>query len=502
MMSKSSSQKRISIDLLMQHSGIRFGTSGVRGIADDMTDELCYAYALGFIQYLEENGHLEYGDTIAIGGDLRSSSDRIMRAVARAIVDRGYRVENCGTLPSPALAYYGFLKKMPTAMVTGSHIPEDRNGIKFTKKTGEILKSDEAGIRHQVVTYADQLFDRHGMFSTEPLELPVHNAAIELYIKRYVSYFPGNCLENKKIGVYQHSSVARDLMVTILSELGAEVMPLGLSETFVPVDTEAIRPEDEALARNWAEQYRFDAIVSTDGDGDRPLISDETGKWLRGDIAGILCAAYLNVAAVVVPVSCNTAVEKSGFFEKVIRTKIGSPYVIEKMEEALHNDAHIVAGYEANGGFLLGSDIFSEGKYLNALPTRDAMIVILSLLLLSVEKNKTIRELVAELPERHTFSNRLENFPPDKSTVILNDISALGKQEKINKVESIFGQHFGSVVMIDHTDGLRITFENDEIIHLRPSGNAPELRCYAEASSETRAFEMVSTCMGIMNTWR
>ena len=86
--------------------------------------------------------------------------------------------------------------------------------------------------------------------------------------------------------------------------LGAEVVALGWSDTFIPVDTEAIRDEDVVLAKEWSAEYGFDAILSTDGDSDRPLISDENGEWLRGDIAGILAAGYLKEDSVNTPVSC------------------------------------------------------------------------------------------------------------------------------------------------------------------------------------------------------
>ena len=84
----------------------------------------------------------------------------------------------------------------------------------------------------------------------------------------------------------------------------------------MPVDTEAIRPEDDALARGWARENGFDAIFSADGDGDRPLIGDERGDWLRGDVVGILGAGYLGADSVATPVSSNTAVERCGWFER------------------------------------------------------------------------------------------------------------------------------------------------------------------------------------------
>ncbi len=73
-------------------------------------------------------------------------------------------------------------------------------------------------------------------------------------------------------------------MCDVLAALGATPIAWGRSEVFVPVDTEALRPEDEDLARRWAREHKLDAIVSTDGEADRPLVADETGRFLRGDV--------------------------------------------------------------------------------------------------------------------------------------------------------------------------------------------------------------------------
>ncbi|MCV5863277.1 phosphomannomutase, partial [Escherichia coli] len=85
----------------------------------------------------------------------------------------------------------------------------------------------------------------------------------------------------------------------------------------------------------------------------------EQGEWLRGDILGLLCAKALNIEALAIPVSCNTAVINCGYFSHVTLTKIGSPYVIAAFE-SLRKKYHCIAGFEANGGFLLGSDIIYE----------------------------------------------------------------------------------------------------------------------------------------------
>ncbi len=149
---------------LMNESGVKFGTSGARGLAVDMTDWVCYAYTTGFLGYLRTAGLLVPGQEVGLAGDLRPSSLRIMNACAAAVVDVGCRPRNFGAIPTPALAAHGMAQGMPTLMVTGSHIPDDRNGIKFNLSTGEILKRDEEGIRLQDVRRPEGRFDALGGF--------------------------------------------------------------------------------------------------------------------------------------------------------------------------------------------------------------------------------------------------------------------------------------------------------------------------------------------------
>lgn len=492
--------KQLSIQQLMARSGVGFGTSGARGLATAMTDLICYAYTKGFLQYLESVGELKSkGAEVAVAGDLRPSTHRIMEAIFRAIEDMQYRPVNCGLIPSPAVALYGLVKHAPAVMVTGSHIPDDRNGIKFNKCSGEILKDDEAGITRQCITVDAAQFTDTGAFSQPGgRNRAVQDEARAAYAARYLDCFPSGSLQGCRIGVYQHSAVGRDLHCEILDRLGAETTPLGRSEKFIPVDTEAIRPEDTQLAKQWAATQQFDAIVSTDGDSDRPLISDERGQWLRGDIAGILCAKFLGADSVSVPVSCNTAVEKSGFFQEVRRTRIGSPYVIAAMQEASNRGARRVVGYEANGGFLTNSNISIGPKVLRALPTRDSVIVLLSVLLMARQEGQTISHLTAALPARYTASDRLKNCPPEKSRAVLERFSNGDDAADKHALEADFGSNLGQVSAIDRTDGLRVTFANGEIVHLRPSGNAPEFRCYNEADSQERANQLNVICLDVL----
>ncbi len=479
----------------MARSGVAFGTSGARGLATAMTDAVCYAYTKGFLQYLESLGELKgAGERVAVGGDFRPSTGRVIEAVCRAADDLGYRAVNCGKIPSPAVALFGFENKIPSIMVTGSHIPDDRNGIKFNKPGGEVLKADEHGMSSQVVEWDDAVFGAEGNFAQTKSPHDVSPVAGENYVMRYLNFFPPDALKGVRVGIYQHSAVGRDVLVKIFSHLGAQVTALGWSEKFIPVDTEAIRPEDVQLAQDWAAPGNFDALVSADGDSDRPLVSDEKGNWLRGDVAGILCAKFLAADSISTPVSCNTAVEKCGWFREVRRTRIGSPFVVAEMTRATGGGARRAVGYEANGGFLLNSDIERDGRTLRALPTRDAVIVMLGILLLAKAQSKTVSELVATLPARFTASDRLKNFAPESSAAILARFDSGPAADKM-AIEKMFGGICGKVASLDRTDGLRITFANEEIIHLRPSGNAPEFRCYAEAASEERAREITADAL-------
>ncbi|ECF0056067.1 phosphomannomutase CpsG, partial [Salmonella enterica subsp. enterica serovar Coeln] len=168
--------------------------------------------------------------------------------------------------------------------VTGSHIPFERNGLKFYRPDGEITKHDEAAILSVEDTCSH----------LELKELIVSEMAAVNYISRYTSLFSTPFLKNKRIGIYEHSSAGRDLYKPLFIALGAEVVSLGRSDNFVPIDTEAVSKEDREKARSWAKEFDLDAIFSTDGDGDRPLIADEAGEWLRGDILGLLCSLALD----------------------------------------------------------------------------------------------------------------------------------------------------------------------------------------------------------------
>lgn len=452
-------------------SGIAFGTSGARGLVTQFSSQVCAAFTVAFVEQMRQSFRF---NRVALGIDNRPSSQAMAHSCAAALQQVGITPVFFGVLPTPALAYVAMQQGIPAIMVTGSHIPFDRNGLKFYRPDGEITKQDELNILHSETSFYSV---------TEFNALTVDMTCTEAYVQRYLSVFPAHLLQGKRIGVYQHSSAGRDIYNQLFSALGAEVITLERTDHFVPIDTEAVSLEDKAKARAWVAEYRLDAIFSTDGDGDRPLLADELGQWLRGDLLCLLAARYLAMEALAVPVSCNTAIENSKAFKTVVRTRIGSPYVIAAFESLAAN-FKTYAGFEANGGFILGTSVSVGSATLEALPTRDAVLPVLAAFALAGPSK--LSELLATLPPRFTASDRLTNFATETSQQLL--AKAATEPEQFLKQ---LGLADFAIAHINQLDGLRITLSNQEVVHLRSSGNAPELRCYAESSSEYAAMTLV-----------
>ncbi|GAB4530251.1 MAG: hypothetical protein Tsb0020_46830 [Haliangiales bacterium] len=612
---------------------LSFGTSGLRGLVEDITDLEAYINTRGFLDHLVATGDAVAGMAVAVGCDLRPSSHgperSIVRAVVQAIADCGFEGRFCGRIPTPALAYYGFQRRIPSVMVTGSHIPFDRNGVKFNKPGGEVLKSDEAPILAAVARVRQREY-RHARASSQfddagalrpppppapgPAVWPSHAASVPPtddtaqldYLRRYTSAFPADALAGRRVVVYQHSAVGRDLVVEILRALGAEVHPVGRSDRFIAIDTEAITDDQlaamqaladdvrAALARGDTGDTTIDAIVSTDGDSDRPLVlgfdSDDRVCFFGGDALGAVVADYLGVDAIAISASANDLIERhfAARGVDIVRTRIGSPWVIAAMDElasapASGPDTHAqtaqtpqtqtmrktIVGWESNGGFLLGTPVALPGGVLAPLPTRDAMLPIVAALHAAARAGCSLGALFAKLPPRFAHSGLLDQVDPAASRAMLRHFDpgepslrqvrfdavatdapepasdaadapntsaepSIGWRDhsgaehrargplarRLAQVRAALqrcfdaaggdrgagqgGRGFGQVVSIDYLDGVRVGFDSGDVAHIRPSGNAPQLRIYALADTPARAAEIVALSLaepdGVLRT--
>ncbi len=470
-------------------SSLKFGTSGLRGLSADLIGRASALYATAFARYLLKSGHAKSGDLVLVGRDFRESSPAISATCIGALKRAGLTPIDCGTLPTPALALYGLQLKGASLMITGSHIPADRNGIKFYRPDGEIDKRDEVAISEEALAIGDSVLDE----TPATAENRTAETAV-LFLERNKSLLPSGSLAGLTVGVYQHSTVARDLFGEVLSHYGARVVPLGRSESFIPVDTEAVSPETIRLMKGWAPEQGLDAIVSADGDGDRPLVADETGEPLRGDLLGLIAANFLGAQVVVTPVTSNSGIESAGSYS-VIRTRVGSPYVIAGMDEAVAAGKANVMGFEANGGTLTASRFNVEGKPFEPLPTRDSFLPILATLYAAAKARKPLSAVAGSYRLPFAAADRLENFPVETSAALMAYLRA----SDANLAD--FLKPIATVASRSDIDGLRVTLVDNRIIHFRPSGNAPEMRCYVEASTESEAKALLEQGLGLISAW-
>jgi phosphomannomutase len=250
---------------------------------------------------------------------------------------------------------------------------------------------------------------------------------------------------------------------------------------------------------------------------------------LPGDLLGIVVAEYLRADAAAVPISANDAVERRMGERGIslLKTKIGSPYVISALDELRRAGTHTrIVGWEANGGFLTGSDIALTSGTLAALPTRDSTLPILANLFAAAERRIPLPLLWSWLPSRFGRAGLLNNVPvtvseailaalippgdvieveldgtgrvidrsrPDAMGTPLTEPAGAAWEQRKATLARFFtpALGFGDIVRINVLDGVRVYFNNGDVAHLRPSGNAPQLRIYANSDSQARADEIV-----------
>ena len=160
--------------LVYEPRELTFGTSGRRGEVVHLTQLEVYINALAELRYLQSlpasEGGIVSADEFYFGYDLRPSSSRyvpeqqgrgeLAQAIEWAIRDAGMQPVNLGRIPTPAVAHYAISRARGSIMVTGSHIPFDRNGYKTYTAQGELLKQHEEPIGRAVSRVRAEIYSQ------------------------------------------------------------------------------------------------------------------------------------------------------------------------------------------------------------------------------------------------------------------------------------------------------------------------------------------------------
>lgn len=432
-----------------------FGTNGVRGVfSEDFTLEFVNDLVMSLAAYFKQG-------KILVGYDGRHSSPIVAKVVSSALNYSGLDCYMAGLVPTPCLEYA--TKKLGYdggLMITASHNPPQYNGIKPVASDGvEISREDERKI--------EQIFDEKNWIKASTFGKSFEETNVtSTYIDGIISLIDIDSIKAKKFKVcLDLGNGAQTVTAKKLCEnLGCDVHAINeeINGDFPGRGSEPTPQNLDALSKLVVDT-NSNFGIAFDGDGDRSIFCDETGKILTGDSSALLLCDYLlqqypNSQVVTCLNSGNiieSIVEKTN--SRVVRTKVGSVEVSRRM---VNDDA--LVGYEENGGFMFG----------NHNHVRDgAMTLALMLDLLS--------------KSQLDLSCNIENLPPSFTTKTKIECS-------LEKSKIVISELLKEFPDSNTSDGIKIQVDKDNWVMIRPSGTEPIIRIYGESNSQQNLDSLIS----------
>lgn len=435
-----------------------FGTSGIRGDAEKLfTNQFSFDLGRTFAIFLKNN---KLQGSVAIGMDPRGSSPRIKKAIEHGLFNEGLDIFDEGATSVPSMCYILQVDEnyAGSIMVSGSHIKDYLNGVKFFAFKGEILKEHEKAIENiyesikEKVTYNDTSFEK----TDEDRAKREYKQMLSLLALKYPPW---------KVVVDAGDGAQSDTVPLVLKQLGVNVIEdnCTVQGKFFARDTED-PDEFKTLCKKVVEE-KADFGIAFDSDGDRAVFVDKNGNFIPGEYSACLIAKDYTGKKIVTTVGSSQVVDHLG--KEVIRTKVGSPYVVEAMQGSGSK-----LGFEANGGVISGEIMY----------TRDGGVTTIKVLNSLARSGKTFEEAISELPKFYLFKTKVDYRWELKDRII--------KEAK----ENFKG------IKTDELDGLKIWTDEKTWILFRSSMNAPEFRVFAESDKEGKAKELLENGMKLVKT--
>lgn len=437
-----------------------FGTNGVRGIVNvDLTPELV-------LEFSQSVGTFFKGGRILMGRDGRLSGPMLTEAVKAGLTTVGCDVCDTGMAPTPCIQYlvpnWGFNGGV---VITASHNPPEYNGVKVLAEDGvEICRSDEELIegiyRRREWKRADW---RH-------VGKTYHRSdGIELYLQEIQKHFDREGISKAGLAalVDAGNGVGSLTAPYVLRNLGCTVHTVGSNiDGRFPNRPSEPTPESLKSLTGIVGDLNVDFAVALDGDADRAIFLDERGQIHWGDRSFALIEQFFLLdnprEKVVTPVSSSQVVQDVATQHggSVIWTRVGSVDVSRKMLEI---GARL--GGEENGGIF----------YAPHVPVRDGAIAAAFIASILAKTKEKLSTLLGMLP---SYCNAKEKVfcPEERKEHVLKKVRDTAQGSRIETV-----------------DGVKIWYEDDSWILVRPSGTEPAFRLFAEAKSTERASQLIST---------
>jgi phosphomannomutase/phosphoglucomutase len=435
-----------------------FGTNGIRGLVNvELTPEMAIKIGCSIGTFFGRKNLL-------LGYDARTSGPMFAKAVISGLTATGCNVFFAGMAPTPALQFAVKNHKLDGGVIiTASHNPAEYNGIKVIWSDG-IETSHEQEVKIEDIYFDNKIvfaeWDKLGTLRelsgindeyVQAVEKQVNSAKI---VERHFH-----------VVVDAANSVGGLTAPPLLRELGCKVTSINanIDGTF-PGRLPEPRPESLTDLALTVKAIGADLGVAFDGDADRSIFVDENGVIYWGDKTfAVIIKQFLikNMGAkIVTPVSSSTLIKDTVETYKgvLIWTKVGSVTVSQKMKEL-----NAKLGGEENGGVFYGPH----------QAVRDGAMTTALLLNIMAETGEKLSKLVAEQPQYFIEKGKIE-CPDEKKEVLLQRLFEQVKGENISTI-----------------DGVKIWFNDNSAILIRPSGTEPVFRLYAEAKSQEKALKLV-----------
>jgi len=409
-----------------------FGTSGIRRLANRDLVQLAFqvGLAVGTV----------YG-RVAVGRDTRTSGSALRHAVTAGLLASGARCSDCGIAPTPTIAY--ITREFEAGiMITASHNPPQYNGLKLLNPDGSAFSAEQQKQIEDLVN------------GTAPLKVQwdtmqigeVYSTAVEKHIERIRQDFPGGI--KLKVVIDCGCGAAYFITPHLLTQLGCEVIPLNCYPNgLFPHDVEPIESNLGTLMQTVRESGA-DLGIAHDGDADRMMAVDETGRFISGDkLLGIL-ARFSGSKNIVTTIDASMSIDETHY--KVKRTRVGDPYVSEELK----NWGKF--GGEPSGAWVFPQiSLCPDGIYAAAQ--------------------------IADIASRQKLSSLADSIPT--YPIIRGNIP--GTLANLTDVRESLKSRLNPL-SIDTIDGIKLNFEDGWLL-IRPSGTEPKIRFTSEAKSETAA---------------
>ena len=348
-----------------------FGTDGVRGRANThpMTAEMALKLGAAAGRFFRRDGSSAH--RVVIGKDTRLSGYMLENALTAGLCSTGMNVLLLGPVPTPAV---GFLTRSMRAdlgvMISASHNPHQDNGIKFFGPDGFKLSDEAEAEIEGIVAGQIDLAAAEGIGRARRIE--DGRGRYHEFVK---TTFPaGLRLDGLKVVIDCANGAAYKAAPEVLWELGAEVIPVGVSPNGTNINDRCGSTHTQTAAEA-VVAHNAHMGISLDGDADRVMIIDETGQVADGDqIMALLAGRWaddgrLNGGTLVATVMSNLGLERfmTGRGLRLERTAVGDRYVVEAMRRGGWNlggeqSGHIVmTDYATTGdGLIAGLQFLAE----------------------------------------------------------------------------------------------------------------------------------------------